>query len=388
MDGREPFLDLQSHRARPDRVAVHFPRLGGPMYAHEKVTLSVVAEGIARLKDCDFIGCYDRARHASKGHASAGLYFVPSDTMIADEAQQLGMTSARSVFGGVVPYPFVKTKAITHPLVSDIAERPTGWSSGFAIATRDSVLPGYTAFSAPDARAAAGRLLTHGAIRLKEPLADSGCGQTVVTTVRELDACLERYPADAMAAHGVVLETNLLRAVTRSVGQITIDDESIAYHGTQRTVMNNAGRPVYGGSRITCARGGWESLDGLAMEAESRLAVAQARRYDRAASVYAGFMASRRNYDVGQGVDGKGEWRSGVLEASWRSGGASTAELAALNELARDPALQVVEASAVKEFGREPAAPSGAVTHFQGEDPEDGPILRYTTVMRALRRAA
>jgi len=63
---------------------------------------------------------------------------------------------------------------------------------------------------------------------------------------------------------------------------------------------------------------------------------------------YPGFFASRRNYDVAQGVDNEGQWRSGVLEASWRSGGPSTAELMALGALVQSPGLQVVEASAVK----------------------------------------
>ena len=78
--------------------------------------------------------------------------------------------------------------------------------------------------------------------------------------------------------------------------------------------------------RISSAvRGGWEALDGLPMTPELRIAVGQARSYDQAVSEYPGFLASRRNYDVAQGVDNEGQWRSGVLEASWRSGGASTA---------------------------------------------------------------
>ena len=101
-----------------------------------------------------------------------------------------------------------------------------------------------------------------------------------------------------------------------------------------------------------------------------------------------GFLASRRNYDIGQGIDGRGRWRSGVFEASWRSGGASTAELAALMAFAQDSTLHVVEATSVKQFGRQTAIPPGAVIHFHDEDPEDGPLLRYTAVTRALRRVA
>jgi Protein of unknown function (DUF3182) len=66
---------------------------------------------------------------------------------------------------------------------------------------------------------------------------------------------------------------------------------------------------------------------------------------DRWIQLAPGFTVSRRNYDVAQGIDGEGQRRSGVLEASWRSGGASTAELAAMKEFAQDPTLQVVEES-------------------------------------------
>jgi hypothetical protein len=43
------------------------------------------------------------------------------------------------------------------------------------------------------------------------------------------------------------------------------------------------------------------------MDAEASLAVNQARTYDGNAVRYPGFFASRRNYDVAQGVDGRGQ---------------------------------------------------------------------------------
>jgi hypothetical protein len=124
------------------------------------------------------------------------------------------------------------------------------------------------------------------------------------------------------------------------------------------------------------------------MDPDIHLAVAQARSYDRAGGSYSGFFASRRNYDVGQGLDGQGRWHSGVFEASWRSGGASTAELAAFVAFASDPTLQVVEASAVKEFGKPRELPRDAIVHFQDDDPKDGPILRYTMVNHGFDLAA
>jgi hypothetical protein len=247
---------------------------------------------------------------------------------------------------------------------------------------QSAVLPGYTAFSRGDARIAAKRLLPMGAIRVKEPLGDGGHGQTLVKEIIELDDLLERFSPEKLASHGLVLENNLCAITTRSVGQTTIGDRMIAYHGTQRSVTNNHGLSVYGGSHLICVRGGWAELENLPMDAQAKLAVSQARAYDHNAARYPGFFASRRNYDVGQGIDGCGQWRSGVLEASWRSGGASTAEVEALMAFGQDSALQVVEATSMKQFGKPGKIPPGAVVHFHGDDPEEGPLLRYTVVTR------
>ena len=370
-------------RLPAEGVVVYYSKRGGPLFAHEKATLSKVAETIAELKGCAFEGQYDPTRHVS-----GNCYFVPDDVLVQDEASDLGITSANTIYGGVVPYPFVKTKAITHDLVSPTAIKPRGWSYLFAHMARDAVLPGYSVFSAHDARLAGKRLLPRGAVRLKEPLRDGGYGQTVITTLDELDAFLENFSPRKLEAHGLVLETNLSPLVTRSVGHVTICGEMITYHGTQRTVTNNNGQSVYGGSHLVCVRGGWDALESLQLDAAAHLAVVQARSYDRAAGSYPGFFASRQNYDVGQGIDGQGRWRSGVFEASWRSGGASTAELAAFVAFARDPALQVFEASAVKVFGKLCEAPQDAIVHFKGDDPKDGPILRYTLATHEVDLAA
>ena len=210
-----------------DAVAVYFSRLGAAMYTHEKVTLSIVAESIARVNDWCYAGVYDPAERSG-----GGLFFVPDDTLMFDEARALGIHSSHQLYGAVAPYPFVKTKAITHGLVSSHAARPYGWSSIFADSVRNAVLPGYTVFSSDDARMAAMRLLPLGPIRVKEPLGDGGYGQTAVAGVAELDAFLEKLSLEEIECHGLVLETNLRRVTTRSVGQTMIGDRTITYHGT------------------------------------------------------------------------------------------------------------------------------------------------------------
>jgi hypothetical protein len=356
-------------------VVVYFSRFGKPLQAHHKVVLDLGAKALAKIKDYEFRGHYDSAHHYS-----CPLFFVPDDTLLLDEASSLGIRSSNDLYGGVVPYLFVKTKAITHGLVDRHAERPMGWSTAFAERVREIVLPGYTVFSNRDARMAARRMLTRGPIRLKKPLSASGKDQTTITTLNELDAALEKIGADEMATYGLVLEENLRQVRTFSVGQVAVGNLAISYHGTQRTVTDNQGRPVYGGSDLVCVRGGWETLDPLPMSPEIRAAVAAARRYDEATEEFYGFTASRRNYDVAQGIGADGRPRSGVLEPSWRVGGASSAEIMALAAFARDPSLEIVEASHVEEFGTGRRVPADAIIDFQGEDPAWGPLLRYTIV--------
>ena len=356
-------------------VLIYFSRFGKPLQTHHKVVLDLAAKAIARINGYDFAGRYDPARSYP-----GPLYFVPDDTVLLNEAACLGIRSPSDLYGGVVPYPFAMTKAITHGLVDGHAERPPGWCSAFGERVREIVLPGYTVFCRRDARVAARRLLSCGPVRLKKPASASGRDQVVIATWNELDAVLEKVTDDEMATYGLVLEENLRQVRTMSIGAIAVGGLRLSYHGTQRTVTDNEGLPVYGGSDLVCVRGGWEALDALPMLPEVRAAVAAARRYDEAAAEFHGFMASRRNYDVAQGIGVDGRARSGVLEPSWRVGGASSAELAALAAFARDPSLQIVGASHVEEYGKDYRAPADAVVDFQGDDPEAGPLLRYTIV--------
>jgi hypothetical protein len=356
-------------------VVVFFPRFGKPLQWHHRVVLDSAAKTIGQIKGYDFRGQYE-----PRCDYSEPLFFVPGDTLLLDEASSLGIHSPNDLYGGVVPYLFVKTKAITHGLVDRHAERPLGWSTAFAERVREIVLPGYTVFSNRDARVAARRMLTRGPIRLKKPLSASGKDQTVVATLNELDAVLDKITADEMATYGLVLEENLRQVRTWSVGEVGVGSLTISYHGIQRTVTDNQGRPVYGGSELVCVRGGPEVLDALPMSPEIRAAVAAARRYDAATEEFHGFTASRRNYDVASGIGADGRPRSGVLEPSWRIGGASSAELMALAAFARNPSLEIVRASHVEEYGKGCQAPADAIVDFQGDDPEAGPLLRYTIV--------
>jgi len=347
---------------------------------HEGITLCGVAQSIARFKGFDFGG------HWAGPHPGS-VFFVPDETLLRPYADGLGIRGPDDLFGGVVPYAFVQTKIITHPLVTATATRPHGWSPDFSRRSRESVLPGYSAFGRRDATEAVSRLRMIGPVRAKLPRAAGAREQSTLASLHELDALLARLSDAELAEHGVLFETNLEPATTLSIGLVTLDDLTIAYHGRQWLDRDNAGRSVYGGSALTCVRGGWEALERLDVEPTVRLAIRQARTYDGATEEYA-IVASRRNYDVGQGVDARGGWRSGVFEASWRLGGASPAELAAMHLFAQSPALEIVQASTVEAYGRDVEPPPGAIVHFHGDDAQDGPMIRYTVATAALERVA
>src|SRR5438093_642572 len=363
-------------------VVLYLSRSDDFLRTHEGITLTAIADTIARLKHYRFAGRWDESHRRSRR-----VFFVPDETLVAPDARRLGIASADDLFGGVVPYAFVRTKAITHGLVRDEAERPQGWSDVFAARIRHVVLPGYTAFSARDAERAASLLLADGSVRIKKPLAGGGRGQARVQTSTEMATMLEALPSDELRECGLVFESDLSDVTTLSVGQVMLADVTVTYHGTQRLTTDNEGLSAYGGSDLVCVRGGWDTLDRLPVAPNIRHAIAQAKAYDEATSEYAGFMASRRNYDIGQGVDGRGRWRSGVFEASWRAGGATGAELAALAVFVEDATVGVVHASSVQEFGDWTAPPSGAHVHFQGDDPKLGPMIEYAAVTGVRRMA-
>ena len=343
-------------------------------HRHDGVTQAAIAARLAALKGYHFAGAFDPA-----DRPSGRVYFVPDTTMVGvAAANALGVRAEEDLFGGLVPHPFVATKAITHPLVEPDAAAPEGWSHAFARRVRRVVLPGFTAFTLPDARKAGLRLLERGPVRLKQPHSAGWRDQVVVAAPGELEAGLDALDPGGLSQHGLVLERNLDDVTTYSVGQVRLDGLTVTYCGTQRATADNTGATVYGGSDLLVVRGGYGALLGLDPAPAFRLAVAQARVYDAAAEEFAGFFASRRNYDVARGRDAHGRWRCGVLESSWRIGGASGPEVAALEAFHADAALTAGRAWCGESYGPNLEPPPRAVVHYHGVDERLGPLIKYT----------
>jgi hypothetical protein len=354
------------YEARGDRV-------GG----HERSSRGHLAGRIARLLGCEHAGDYD-----PDGRYSEPVYFVPSHTLVGlSAARALGIRSEADLFGGVVPFAFVATKTITHPLVDAAAHVPAGWSHAFPARVRDVVLVGLSAFAHDDALRAGEQMLQRGEVRVKPGTGIGGRNQAVVTTLRELERAVAAIAPDELARCGVVLEENLRDVETYSVGRVRIGEHVASCVGTQRMTRDNRGNEVYGGSDLLVARGDFDALLALSLEPAARLAVTQANIYDTAArELFPGLLASRSNYDIARGTAPDNRVTSGVLEQSWRLGGASSAEIGALEAFAADPELSVVHAYCVECFGTDREPPPDAVVHYAGVDERVGPLLKYAVV--------
>ena len=346
---------------------------------HERVTQRGVAARLAAMMGCGF----DEIKYIATSRPIDLGYVVPDVTIASLEAARaLNIRGEEDLFGGVVPFPFVAAKTITHPLIDPAATAPHGWQSDFPERVRDVTLPGWSAFSMSDARIAGRSLLLGGDVRVKLASGIGGAGQSVARDEAELEAHLAAIdPAEFPG--GVVLERNLVGVRTYSIGRVRVGSLLASYIGTQRTTRSRHGKEVYGGSSIKVVRGGFEALDRLALEVEARRAIQSARAYHEAAlACFRGMFASRCNYDVAEGRDASGRQCIGVLEQSWRIGGASGAEVAALEAMNDDPTLQTVNASTTEIHGPSVPVPEGAILYFSGVDDHLGPITKYAELHR------
>lgn len=347
-----------------------------PVAAHEAAVHKVLGEKIATLLGIPFIGTYSH-----DNQISVAPYQIPTDTLIGKEkARAAGVKSQNDFFGGLVAQPFMATKAISHQLFNPNAQAPESWSVKFSKKTLGAVLKGFTVFTLSDAQQAGIRLLLNGPIRLKPVRACAGRGQIVVSNRNELAAAIANIDESQIGTWGLVLEEDLAEVITLSIGQVTIADIVISYVGTQHLTQDNEGETVYGGSTLDVVRGGYAQLSTLKLSENEQLAIEQARRYEEAAfDCFPDLIASRRNYDVAQGINAADDFCSGVLAQSWRIGGASGAEVFALAAFAQDNALHAVRSSTHELYGVA-ELPAHTAILYRGEDPEVGYLTKYVMV--------
>jgi hypothetical protein len=339
---------------------------------HDRASRATLLSRIAALLDQPLLDPMD-ADAASRTTA----LLIPGDALEAEAANEAGIFDRSDILGGVVPAFFISTKAITHGLVDAKAARPADWAPDMTRLMGDAALPGYTAFNHVDAAKAGRLLLAKGPARIKDVCGKAGLGQVVVRDVTELDAALALESASDLATYGIVLEENLTDVVTYSVGVVELGGQTISYWGSQNLTTDHQGREVYGGSELHVVRGGFAALMSLDLPDHLTRAIRCAAIFDEAAhAAYPDIILTRRNYDVIEGVDVAGNRQIGVLEQSWRVGGASGAEIAAFEAFQAEPATSQVRCSTVEVYDLV-TPPVGATLYYQGVDPIVGAMTKY-----------
>jgi hypothetical protein len=359
-------VDNVKERMSPAARAVRLPALDtvcvpagcGVSDRHEFASLRVAAERVAQL-----LGMSCKVIRTDHGGGD-GRYWIPAQTLLAGEAEALGIAGEGDLWGGVVPEEFVATKLVSHPRLSSACAIPEGWRELEGI--EGCTLPGYAVFDRVDAAAAGRDLLEDGPLRVKCPFARGGHGQEVMATWGHFLSWLEATP-DAVFRRGLTLERDLVRAVTYSVGTSHLPGMRIAYVGTQRNTRDQAGATVYGGSTLLVCQGGLDAMLAFVPAGDIADVIAAAVRYDQIVRGIYGVIASRCNYDVIAGMDGSGRRHIGVLEQSWRFGGASMAEVLAMERFRERPGLRWVVAETVESYGGAPP-PADAVITWTGGD--------------------
>lgn len=364
------------------QIAVAFPRRPDAP-PHETASQQALTSKLAGVLGLKFIDDYQPAPQSTFGQ----VYYVPSRTLVRVDAYDVGerfiegIDSEEDLFGGIVPHAFIATKAVTHPLFHPGAAAPQGWSHSFSGDVNQAVLKGTTAFSLHDATQAGLQLLALGPMRVKPVRASGGRGQILVHNQQQLFEALASQDEQEIISCGVVLEEHLSDVETFSVGQARAGGLTVSYVGTQSLTPDNHDELVYGGSNLLCVQGGYDELLQLPIDNVMREAVRLARLYDSGAQKnYPGLCASRRNYDVARGTDSQGRMKTGVLEQSWRAGGASFAEACALQMFRARPEVHVCRAYTCERYGEAHHPPADAEVFYRDTDPEVGFITKYGAI--------
>lgn len=369
--------DRNSVRHRDRRQLCYLASAACAPLDHRRSTQRCLAGRIAEIAGMEFVGETENGMLPAGGH----LYLVPHDTIDIGTARSWKVRCQHDLFGGVVPLPFVATKAITHGRVDASAAAPEGWSDAFAREVREVVLPGHVAFDAASLARAAAQMLRTGPVRLKTASGSGGRGQYSARDADALLGYLAHLERSAAWVDGVVVEPELRDSRTYSVGQVRLGGLRMSYAGRQYDTALPNGERAYAGSELHCVRGGPEALLDATLPPALHRAVALARYFHHAAHRhYPGLLVSRANYDVIQGVDARGNFHAGVLEQSWRIGGASGAEIEAVRLFLEEPRRRSVDVRTVERFGDAVAPPDAWVT-FRRPDAVDAPTLKYVQVM-------
>lgn len=291
-------------------------------------------------------------------------YFVPLNALSQPFATEQGIQTLDDLYGSVVQHHLHGHKGVLHKLVPG-GYAPAPYSRSFAQTVTPAVLPGFTAFSPEDAAQAFTELEGQGhVVRYKDPRQANCRGQAVVENADHAK-WLAGQLGEHLSQQGAVLEANLRNPETFNVGLLHFDGKSYSFIGDQRIAKDTKGAETYVGTTLRMVRGGLGQLaQAPGLDAAKQWGVRQAQTVGDAYD-HLDVMSSRMELDVIQGTSGDSdETLSGVADPALRPGGASSAELLAIEKLRDNPALSEVSTRVDVHFGTPPKSLIGHKTLF------------------------
>jgi Protein of unknown function (DUF3182) len=291
-------------------------------------------------------------------------YFVPINTLSKRFAVAQSIRTPDDLYGGVVQHPLHGHKGALHKLVPG-GHAPAPYSRRFAQMVAPAVLPGFTAFSPEDAVRAFAELGGQGhVVRHKDPRRTNCRGQTIVESPCHAKLLAEQL-GESLAHHGSVLEVNLHNPETFNVGLLHFDGKPYSFIGDQRTAKDSTDAEMYAGTTLRMVRGDLGKLaQAPGLDETKKRGIIQAKIVSEAYSNL-GVMSSRMVLDVIQGTSGDSNvGLSGVADPALRPGGASPAELLAIEKLRADSSISEVSTRVDVYFGVPPKSLIGHKSLF------------------------
>lgn len=108
---------------------------------YDRVTRDRLSKRIAALLGLPYAG------PVSDQAGNGRFFFVPGDTLLTSQAAALGIVHDGQLYGGVVPFPYVATKAISHGRITEHCAVPKGWHPRLAMMLEECVLRGFAVFT-------------------------------------------------------------------------------------------------------------------------------------------------------------------------------------------------------------------------------------------------
>ena len=270
------------------------------------------------------------------------IYYVPPTTQVKEQTTPLGIETPQDFYGLTIENINQVGKAVLHESISKSV--PGFYSSFFARAVKDLVLPGVTVFSREDLGKGFELLKKKGlfSIRLKPPDKSDGHGQHALKDIGHLKKLLVDVKDEEIVSKGLILEVNLKEAKTISVGFATLGKDTFSFIALQKNdIAKEDGRNRYLGAHARIVRGEMQELTGVVEnEVEQSALETSIKFYDK----YRLFnpIASRLSFDFLYGYDSKGNLLSGVTDITGRLGGTCPAITLSALEFKNHPSLSAI----------------------------------------------